>query len=278
MPFKNRTAVNGAVFDSKANMLYITIGSDLQAIDTKQWTVESTVKTGRMDMYQVDDPILIGDEIHLFDSLNGEWQHFVVDKSSGNTVQEPTEIPPEMNRFYKAMFIKSTNSIVLVMRNTKDNEYRPMTFEYSMETKQWTNWDWGPSSSINGGAMVVTMDERYILSFGGDGTSEGGYISDSIIIYDLKKRQCVESGLKCPNKTYYVAVMMADQQHGKLSAFGFVKSLFKAPEFRNVQILPDDLIHLIGKWCSTEYVHLIGYNEEHYRVNVDDILESSNCS
>ena len=99
-----------------------------------------------------------------------------------------------------------------------------------------------------------------------------------LISKELKLRRPLE-------KRYYGAVMMNnDALRGEILTFGFVKSVFKKKEFKNVQRLPVYLIQMIGKWYCGECVYLINDEREGLVImKVDDIMDeelklSEECS
>ena len=174
------------------------------------------------------------------------------------------------------MFVASRSSIVAASRCTIGGA---TIVEYSLTTKQWKVWEWAQAclKDYHGfyDGFVATTDGRYILSFGG--LQWGGTPIDSIMIYDVERKQCVESELKLPTKcASCLTVLMGDQNRDEQLAFGFVKRCYKAEDFKNMRVLPIALISLIGKCFAIEFVHsIMGTSKQglHYRINVDDILK-----
>ena len=149
-----------------------------------------------------------------------------------------------------------------------------------MATKQWQHWEWTSAFLKDyfnrNGNFVAVMNGRYILSFGGRRDKRYTQI-DSILIYDVEKKQCLGRELKLPVRSHDCqAVLMADQNRDELLTSGFVRRCYKAEEFRDECILPTPLITIIGKYVAMEFVHLILATKRgnHYRINIDDIL---NC-
>ena len=217
---------------------------------------------------------MIGDEIHSFDDDESTYRHFVVNKVSGNMIQKPARIYPNLHSLSDAMFVGSRNSIVVGWVSRMGGS---IIMEYSLTTKQWEVWEWARAflKDYHGcyDGFVSALNGRYILSFGG---LRGDTATDSIMIFDAERKQCVESELKLPMKgDYWQAVLMTDQNRDELLAFGFVKRCYKAEEFKNMRVLPIALISLISKCFEIEFVHLIMGNSKqgpHCRINVDDIL------
>ena len=283
-----RPYIPGAGFDPNTGMLYLPFldkdehgdvcRSYLQVIDTEEWKVRKCLDFSKMDIYHI---VLTEDEIHCVYSDEEQVScHFVANKVSGDIIQEPTEIHPDLFAVSKVMFFRTRSSIVLDASTSVDGQFGHMFVEYSLATKQWKVWKWASAFlkifNCYGLGYVVTMDERYILSFGGHRNSKA---TDSIMIYDVDRKQCLESELKLPVKNFnWQALLMTDQTRGVLLTFGFVKRCYKAEEFRNMMRLPTALIRLIGRCFAMEYVHLIlGIPDQgaHYRVNVHEILAHS---
>ena len=177
-------------------------------------------------------------------------------------------IHPNIHRIgSRHLFLESRDSF-LVQGKNKQSE-TPMICEYSLRTKQWTEWNWKPFPFVLGAGLVCTKNGRYIISFEANG---------KIIVYDLNTRQIKKSSIRCPDTTQkkgFQAVNLGDKERDELTTFGFVNSSFKKKEFRGVQALPHYLISMIGKWYAMEYIHLIPVDEQtHWRIAVDQILSN----
>ena len=292
MSLEEERWIPGAVFDPNTSTLYLSINHedeqgntkcDLQAIDTEKWAVRKCLQFSKFGNIMTDDYhiLLIGDGIHclydddVYGDDDGCCLHFVLDKVSGDGIQEPLEIHSNLLTVGKPMFLESRNSIVAASRCTIGGS---TIVEYSLTTKQWKVWEWA-QECLQGylgfyGSFVSVLNGRCILSFGGWRNNK---VSDSIMIYDVDRKQCVESELKLPVTCEHCqTVLLTDKNSGELLTFGFIKRCYKAEEFRNMVILPTSLITLIGKCFTMEFVHLImtGSKEStHHRVNVDVILK-----
>ena len=284
---KNSYTVPEAAFDPDSTTLYLTVlhinadgntcERDLQSIDTEKWTIRKhlALPKRRMEEIRLERIILIGEEIHHLHAGDDHiCHHVVLNKQSGNMIQEPAQVHP-ITGVQHASFSAARNSIVLVGYSKMGGH---VFAEYSRTTKRWKVWEWTHAflkthSGIRHG-FVATMNGRYILSFGG---YENGDLSDSIMIYDVDRKQCVVSELRLSKKCEQCwAVLMADQNRGDLLTFGFVKRCYKTEGFRNMVVLPTALILLIGKCFAMEFVHLIlGIPNQvaHYRINVGEILK-----
>ena len=280
----NTTTLHLAIRDRGSKWGYQWKVHELLSIDTDQWKIRKRLsfpkdrtikrKVERM-LLKVDRIVLIGDEIHcLYDNDGDICRHFVVNNVSGDVIQEPVDIHPNCVKVTNAMFVGAVGSRSNIVVVGHRKRVGSMIAEYSLATQQWNVWEWAYTEYRSGG-FVAAMDGRYILSF-------GGYLdrdeSDSILIYDVERKLCVESELKLPKKCAFCqAVLMTDRNRGELLTCGFIKRCYKAEEFRNVLILPTALVLLIGKCFVMEFVHVIMDSAKrgpHYRVNVDDILKS----
>ena len=293
MSTQSEITIPDAAFDPDTETLYMSVYKleeysnilqcHLKVIDTKQWTIKECLAfpKERTEMLTYGHLVLIGNEIHILydDDDDGDiCRHFVVHKVSGDVIQEPVEIHPDLCMANGANFVASRNSILLVGQS---QQYGTIIVEYSLTTKQWEVWEWARAflkeyffSSSN---LVSVMNGRHILSFGGCCNESFAEI-DSIMIYDVEAKQCVESELKLPMKgDHWQAILMADQDRDEMLTFGFVKRCYKAEEFRTTTLLPTPLIAIVGEYFAMEFVYLILAKKKwgpHYRINVDDIL---NC-
>ena len=286
---------SGAVFDPNTETLYLShhIVSNLgiafecgiQVIDTKvtkQWTVKDCLVPERRDgtLINCERLVLIGGELHTWEDHGQDmYTHCVLNKDTGEENQDIFEELPDSSVVTRTIFVASRGSIVTFSQSHTNGGTKIV--EYSLTTKQCEFWEWAhpflKDYFNRSGSFVAVMNGRYILSFGGSMRKEKVFTQiDSIMIYDVEKKQCVESELKLPvTSDYWQPVLMTNQNRDEMLTFGFIKRCYKAEKFRNMLILPTPLITLIEKYIAMEFVHLILAKDgrgSHYRINVDDIL------
>ena len=106
-------------------------------------------------------------------------------------------------------------------------------------------------------------------------------------ILDLAQIKLINCRLRTPVKGSFRAMMAFSKDRDELLTFGFINACFRLSQFKKMTKLPHYLMHLIGKWISTEYVHLILYHNDwryrndeshaHWKIHLDDILTSAVC-
>lgn len=236
--------------------------------------------------------LLIEDQLHLIGvdeggTGNGGWYYAVMDNSAERVIKGPLPIRHTKHIIHflsKAVFLQSKRSIIAY--GMAQNGIS-MICEYSLASNEWIVRE---TSSLRphfhgGPAIVVTSDERYIISCG---EYEGFYHApyhNSIVIYDVKKDTFTESDIKFPGSgDVGNAVLMANPKRDELLTFGFVKQCFRDPLFKNMQNLPKYLIQMMAKWFCFETLHLFWNRPRfdadseqdrsiHWKIDVDDILK-----
>lgn len=133
--------------------------------------------------------------------------------------------------------------------------------------------------------IICSLDERYIVRFGGTSNltaniGEPRPVLDGIFVYDLKARTVTKSAIKCPISSSFRAVLLGSNMRNELTVFGFIKQCYKSKNLHNVQTLPYHVNHLMSKWYSEEWIHLIVvecYDKQrksgHWKVNLDKLID-----
>merc|ERR1712079_883104 len=104
--------------------------------------------------------------------------------------------------------------------------------------------------------MVSTLDEKYIIIFGGWNEDMYMYgVDDSILVYDLEQNIILKSNIKCPLKGEIKAVSLASNGN-ELAVYGFLRREYEKEEMKEVRNLPDGIIQLMVQWYSISDVHL----------------------
>lgn len=153
----------------------------------------------------------------------------------------------------------------------------PEFFEFSLKTYTWSRLAWC-TTSICHENVCITPDGRYLLGMGGRNKISGGSgwswtsgstrcrntftgpdLSDKIVVWDLKNETNRASKVRCPRHVEYSAITRGSNRQQLLTR-GFIKRLFKAPAFRNTQLLPEVLIKLTGKFVPCDMLHLMTYS------------------
>merc|ERR1711879_40153 len=104
-----------------------------------------------------------------------------------------------------ASFSESRNSIILMTVRKENKERFCSLFEFSLRTNQFRHCkDWDLSHRLLKRASVMTLDERYIVTF--------GKYHDQLMILDLSTYTITECVIKCPIATGYRAVLLGSNE------------------------------------------------------------------
>ena len=118
-----------------------------------------------------------------------------------------------------------------------------------------------------------------ILLFGGNGVEKG-----LITIFDVESHKIRQSSLQCPDTfrsrgDEYRALLIENYGQSDKIINGYLRQSWKEQAFMGMHELPVELIRLLTKFYSQEYVHLFvqGYGE-HYKILLDEVFSAqSDC-
>ena len=165
---------------------------------------------------------------------------------------------------------------IIMYREDEYGNCDSMLSEYCLKSKKYNELSWSDTGRVSGYGIVSSLDERYIVRFGGTQCIDGEDVSvDEIIMFDLKTETVSKSDTKCPVRSNYRAVLFGNRMQDELVVFGFMNQSFKSPEMLDVQVLPIHIVQLMSKWYHNERVYLISMMsdmKEHWVVNMDEII------
>ena len=226
-----------------------------------------TMDYGPLDVDSSDALIVVEDNVHIFGEAQSRAHCIINIGSSSVTLLDvvPRNLVGGNNHAGKlnVFFLKKRNSIVLCY------EWARHILEYPLDTKQYGIWEWSNLNERGGKkAAVITLDERYIVSF--------VHRDGEIVIYDLKRQSVSKSERRWPlDSSWCHAVLLGSNKNDEVTVFGFVREQYQSSEFDNMRALPKHVIVLMSKWFCNEWVHLIAEGGRHWRVNMDHIIRST---
>ena len=172
----------------------------------------------------------------------------------------------------RGIFIESKKEI-LVFGGISDDIYDVIR-RYSVDENKWDVMQCKMPNANEGFGCVMTMDERYVITFGGYGGDHG--VLDDIFVFDMNPDVMKWSicKLKCPEPGFYGAVIVPGRKPDDHLIHAFIR--FGCVDV-NVKHIPTDIISLIDLMHGNgEKVHLFECDHtDHYCISVSDIL--SNC-
>lgn len=277
-------------YDEENNALYVNYAGDsynhisVQKCSFKKKNLcpsDEFILRNSFELNRINTMIIVEDHLHLVGYRNGDFHHIVIDKSTKNVIKEPLTIRHDtqsLGILSEIIFLPSKRRLIAYGLGFNG---ATMICEHSLEANEWIVRETLKRWFVGSPAMVATVDERYIISFG-ESEFMGTDWHRIIMIYDVQNDTFTESHLKLPKSgDVGSAVLLADPKRDELLIFGFVNQSFLHPSFKSVQILPRYLIQMMTKWLSFETVHLFwnrpdfGVNRSvHWTINIDDILRA----
>lgn len=121
---------------------------------------------------------------------------------------------------------------------------------------------------------VLSMDEKYIIIFGG--SDKHNKCMDVIYILDIELMKIRKlNELYCPRKGNFHACIGHDTINNELLVRGFIKDCWKLNIFKNVRRLSDVVIRLIQSYHFDEVIHLFDKKDgAHWKIKLDKIISA----
>ena len=147
---------------------------------------------------------------------------------------------------------------------------------YSITNDKWKPLHIKLPESLRKCTCICTIDERYIIIFGGH---DSRHVStDKIFIIDTELLEIKESSIKCPMKGLFHACLVDDKTRSDLIVNGFINECWNEEKFKNNENLrypSDDIIGLIISFHCVQIVHLFErYVIAHWTIHLIDLLMS----
>eukprot|EP01084_Bolivina_argentea_P246853 413034_1 len=153
-----------------------------------------------------------------------------------------------------------------------DEDSLDTIYSYSFVCNQWVKLKNKLPFSVNAFGCMQTMDQRYILMFGGEKTLFNSAYN-GILIVDTNDFSVRKSDRTCPVKGAVYACGVVDYKAIDLVVDGLVKQYWRSDVFADGNVLLNDVVALLKMFYCVEYVHLFdrerGY---HWKIQVDSIL------
>jgi len=143
-------------------------------------------------------------------------------------------------------------------------------YKYSIPDKTWTLLPQKLPIKAQLFGCVLTPDEKYIIIFGGYSAESPRGGTDGIYIWELETMQFRQSAVTCPVKEDFAAFIdIIDIQ--KIAVYGYINNCIGY----EMDIVPNDIIELIWKWCSDCNVQLLSLeNGNLWQIKLNEILHS----
>ena len=167
----------------------------------------------------------------------------------------------------KCVYIESKRQILTFGGNDYGNQHR-IVHKYSFYEDKWSKLAIMPLK-CSGFGCILTRDERYVILFGIKDLQKSGI--GAIYVFDVEKINFKESPINCPQMYIdYHAVLMGNIMEDELLVFGWLKT-----DCSECNIyLPIEMMNLIVRWTSIEWVHLLSKAQGHWKIPVKQIIES----
>ena len=270
-PLDWRIGVNSIAINKKSNNIYLSTYKYkliIINIDTKEYNFHKyheDLLIGQTKICNVNGKIhLIGDKHLIFDEENGEFKqiyNFNLDHTVDHIEHLKVIYIPSKMTFISFTFKFYNKGII-------NDEYSIWIF--NLNTNKWHQYD----KIINKYNFcildaVLTYNEKFIIMINDDRKI---YVMD---ITDDMDYKLSESSIKCPFKHRIVNMWRSGGGiQDEILVCGWIRTLFKKPKFKDVQLIPIYIMQLISNWYSIELIHFVSCINTHYAVNVKRILSN----
>jgi len=262
------------VINDKEAIYRIVFNRNKSGIASLRIQKERDFKGGRVLFLWVSD----GD-IHLVQSRgatfirNGRRRWFI-HRNLGNG--RTLEFDATMTRIGKTLLFSGSGPSAksVIFGGVQNNEM--VLCEYSMAANQWETETipmTKTAADIEIKGIMCSPDGRYVIIFG------GRWLWNDILVLDRKLKRHRVLALECRLRSRQIegaqfALLLRDRRHYQLLAAGFVREIYRTPQFKKLPALPLALKGLIAMWIGKEYIHLIGDCDraDHWKVDISDII------
>jgi len=115
---------------------------------------------------------------------------------------------------------------------------------------------------------VKSRNDQYIILFGGQ--LDHRSFSNKIYVLTVKTMEFKECTIDCQESGTFKAINMSQPKNEELGCHGYIRNLWKLPQFNGILYPPDYLIQIIRSYFCEETIHLLSPNGSgHWRINLD---------
>ena len=253
--------------DSISNTVYIFSGDkELVKINTNCQEFKSiNLETSECDGAHASS-LCINGRFHLF----GGWEHnkHAIWNDHEKRFEDIYEFRESTEDVYKRGFTnhevvyhKSENKVYLLGGMDKITwTDADDIWCYNVDKQEWNKLDIKLPEPMSSFVAVITMDERYVI-----------IVKYDIFVWDLMEMVIKKCDICVPEQFRLGAergCVIGNRQDQDLLVYGYVKRFSS-----KYTLISDDLIDLILKFCSNEWLHLMSFdrNDNHWKIEINTI-------
>eukprot|EP01084_Bolivina_argentea_P267712 454526_1 len=263
-------------YDSEQNKMYFVGMGEIVILNVDG---KNDYKTYSNDGSGVLAPgIIVNHKCHFIGGIvqinNINYKHFIWNEQTNqfDTLHQ-FEFPSQA--YYRIVHLKSKNALLLFAGDTMHLFH----IKSDIYTSKWTQLKQKiPHSFVQRyfGCILSRNDEYIVMMGGQDETDEQ---TDQIFVLHTDSMIFKQSRINCPKKGVFQAINMNCIENEDLLCFGYIQSVWKLNEFKDVKKLPCYLIQTISNFFSFEMVYLLDYEYElehgnHWKINIDHIISN----
>eukprot|EP01084_Bolivina_argentea_P241827 405839_1 len=253
----------GIFFDKQTECLYLVAGDSSQIlyeVNIHKNTVN--ILSHQVKIERLPYVITIDSKVHIIGSDNEENKHFIYDTNM-KTITDISSYNYDLCE--DIIHLESRNSMIMVGKD-KSYMYQYEIYEFSLINNKWSKWNMRIPLPTKNIYTIKSRNEQYILII----------CRLYILVLNIQSGEFKQSKLEYPcnpSSTFTVINMNSKTKDEKL-VFGYVKKCLKSisSAFDIAQHLPHDLINCISGWFSFEMIHFMLSTDQHWKINIDDIL------
>ena len=239
---------HSALLDDQKNSIYVYKWRELLEFDINSQNVSMITDEECFERYP--GFVLYNDKFYLF----SKHKYGIYDRKTKLFLVK--EIPHKSLIYAKSVTLLRSKSKILMFGYHINKIYM-----YCLKTGEWTN---KTVDNIRRYPMstLLTPDEKYLITVR----------KSSIRIYDIDSNIMKLSKIQSPSFNESRAIIMDNTDTSNLLAFGFVRNVFGDKE----SLLPLDVLNMIARWLSIEYLHLIEsvVLGKHWKIALHELLQT----
>lgn len=261
----------GIAYDQQQQKLLVTGESNTVQI----FSIQNDMECIEYPLRKVDcstSLIVTNRECHIIGGINND-SHSIWDMNTDNKPRKIHTFKDSAHDGFKCLgwiYIERKDEIYLfggyrIGTNTRSTEIR----RYCVKTQKWSILSEELSVGKNYCGVAVGSDQRYVVILGG--YDQNSSYLDDIQVFDVDVCKLYKCNIKLPFTGACKAVVMENKTQNKLLVKGYLRKYCMKTD-----VFPLEIMELIMKWHSTEWVHVIHPHDDarYIKINLDTIINS----
>ena len=216
---------------------------------------------------------VIDNQYHVIGGYNavGNCKHLKYNEKANNfeVLHDLSDIS-DLNSIHDHRLMIIKHKILIFGGSNGGNVSLDNIYEYDKLNDEWSILKVKLPKRLESLGCTKILNDKYVVLFGGIDTYYCRH--DDIWIYSIRDQTFQKSCIRCPGEDIYQAFTVNNRQRDKKIAFGYARVTWKECNISDHLFPPEYLIRIMHKYYLNEFVHLFDSDDEHWRIDVFDII------